>query len=180
MKNWHSDNGFKTYSTIDFEGRLNSFSMISLWVSQFWGKVLTSTCVVLRPIAFKEQLIWLFYPVLMLEKKVKWWSQLSAVIIYCYWLQRLVVTALKLVDTKCDNYLLTLNCTEAMLLATNNLEIFLAEEFRLSNKCFIMDVIQTNFWRNTEQFLAWYLCQKGSSGSGHWPKCLWLLNWKAA
>ena len=71
-----------------------------------------STCMVLRPIAFKKQLIPLFYPVLTLEKEVKSWSLLSAVIICCYCLQRLV-TSLKFVNTKHDNYLLTLNCTEA-------------------------------------------------------------------
>ena len=62
---------------------------------------------VLRPIAFKKQLIWLSYPVLMLEKEVKWWSLLSALIIYCYCLQRLVAS-LKFANTKRDNYLLTL------------------------------------------------------------------------
>ena len=51
---------------------------------------------VLRPITFIKQLIWLLYPVLMLEKKVKWWSLLFALLIYCYCLQRLV-TSLKFV-----------------------------------------------------------------------------------
>ena len=66
---------------------------------------------VLRPITFTKQLIWLFYPVLTLEKKAKWWSLLSAQIIYCYGLQRLVAF-LKFVNTKHDNYALTLNGTE--------------------------------------------------------------------
>ena len=65
--------------------------------------MLASTCMVLRLIAFKKQLIRLFYPVLMLEKEVKWWSLLSALIIYCYCLQRLVAS-LMFVGTKCDNY----------------------------------------------------------------------------
>ena len=69
-------------------------------------------CMVLRLTTFKKQLIRLFYPVLMLEKEVKWWSLLSALIIYCYCLQRLL-TSLKFVNTKRDNYLLTLNRTEA-------------------------------------------------------------------
>ena len=67
---------------------------------------------VLRPITFKKQLIQLFYPQLTLEKEVKWWSLLYVLIIYRYCLQRLVAS-LKFVNTKCDNYLLTLNCTEA-------------------------------------------------------------------
>ena len=69
---------------------------------------------VLRPIAFKKQLIWIFYPVLTLEKVVKWWSLMSVLMIYCYCLQRLqcLVATLKFVNTKRDNYLLTLNCTE--------------------------------------------------------------------
>ena len=41
------------YSTIAFEERLSSFSMISLLVRQFWGRVSASTCMVLRPITFK-------------------------------------------------------------------------------------------------------------------------------
>ena len=48
----------------------------------------------------------------MLEKEVEWWSLLSTLTIYCYCLQRLIVP-LKFVSTKCDNYLLTLNCAEA-------------------------------------------------------------------
>ena len=72
--------------------------------------MLASICMVVRPIAFQKQLIRLFYPVLTLEKEVKWWSLLSALIIYCYCLQRLVAS-LKFVSTKHDNYLLTLNCT---------------------------------------------------------------------
>ena len=48
----------------------------------------------------------------MLEKEVEWWSLLSALTMYCYCLQRLIVP-LKFVSTKRDNYLLTLNCTEA-------------------------------------------------------------------
>ena len=62
--------------------------------------------------------------------------------IYCYCLQRLAAS-LKFVNTKQDNYLLTLNCTEMhVILAMNHLENFLAEEF----KCFIMlDVIHMNF-----------------------------------
>ena len=67
---------------------------------------------VLRMIAFKKQLNRLFYPVLILEKEVEWWFLLSALIICCYWLQRLIVS-LKFVSTKRDNYLLTLNCTKA-------------------------------------------------------------------
>ena len=70
-----------------------------------------STCMVLRPIAFKKQLNRLFYPVLMIEKEVEWWFLLPAVIIYCYCLQRLIVS-LKFLSTKRDNYLLILNCTE--------------------------------------------------------------------
>ena len=66
---------------------------------------------VLRSIAFKNQLVWLFYPVLTLEKEVKWWSLFSVLISYCYCLQR-IVASLKFANTKCDNYLLTLNCTE--------------------------------------------------------------------
>ena len=54
----------------------------------------------------------LFYPVLMLEKEVEWWSLPSALTIYCYCLHRLIVS-LKFVSTKRDNYLLTLNCAEA-------------------------------------------------------------------
>ena len=49
----------------------------------------------------------LFYPVRMLEKEVKQWSLLSALIIYCYCLQRLL-DSLKFVNTKRNNYLLTL------------------------------------------------------------------------
>ena len=64
---------------------------------------------VLRPIAFKKQLN--IGSVLLLEKEVEWWSLLSALIIYCYCLQRLVAS-LKFVSIKRDNYLLTLNCTE--------------------------------------------------------------------
>ena len=48
----------------------------------------------------------------MLEKEVKRWSQISAVIIYCYCLQ-IPVASLKLVNIKHDDYLLILNCTEA-------------------------------------------------------------------
>ena len=73
--------------------------------------MLARTCMVLRLIVFKKQLVWLFYPVFTLEKEVKWWSLLSAIIIYCYCLQRLVAS-LKFVNTEHDNYLLTLNCTE--------------------------------------------------------------------
>ena len=69
---------------------------------------------VMRPIALKaaKYITRLFYPVLMLEKEVEWWSLPSALTIYCYCLQRLIVS-LKFVSTKRDNYLLTLNCTEA-------------------------------------------------------------------
>ena len=66
---------------------------------------------VLRLIAFKKQLNRLFYPVLMLEKEVEWWSLLSSLIIYCYCLQRLI-TSLKFASAKHDNYLLTSNFTE--------------------------------------------------------------------
>ena len=38
-------------------------------------------------------------------------KRLSAIIIYCYCLQRLIAS-LKFVNTKRDNYLSTLNCTE--------------------------------------------------------------------
>ena len=62
---------------------------------------------VLRLITFTKQLNRLFYPVLMLEKEVEWWSLLSSVITYCYCLERLIVS-LKFVSTKCDN---DLNCT---------------------------------------------------------------------
>ena len=48
----------------------------------------------------------------MLEKEVEWWSLPSALTIYCFCLHRLIVS-LKFVSTKRDNYLLTLNCTEA-------------------------------------------------------------------
>ena len=48
----------------------------------------------------------------MLEKEVEWWSLPSALTIYCYCLHRVIVS-LKFVSTKRDNYLLTLNCTEA-------------------------------------------------------------------
>ena len=51
----------------------------------------------------KNQLIRLFYPMFMLENEVKWSPLLSAAIIYCYCLQRLV-TSLKFLNTKCDNY----------------------------------------------------------------------------
>ena len=86
--------------------------MISLLARQLLGRALASTCMVLRPIAFKKQLNRPFYPILMLEKEVEWWSLLSALTIYCYCLQRLIVS-LKFASTKRDNYLLTLNCTEA-------------------------------------------------------------------
>ena len=85
--------------------------MISLLARQLGGRVSASTCMVLRPIAFKKQLISLFYAVLMLEKEVKWWFLLSTLIIYCYCLQWLVAS-LKFTSTKCNNYLLTLNCIE--------------------------------------------------------------------
>ena len=65
------------------------FSMIPLLARQLWERALASTCMVLRQIAFKKQLIQLSYPVLMLEIEVKWWSLLSTLIIYCYCLQRL-------------------------------------------------------------------------------------------
>ena len=80
-----------------------------------------------RLLTFRKQLISLFYSVLMLEKEVKWWSLLSALIIYCHCLQRLV-DSLKFVNTECDNYRLTLNALSCMLLATNNLENIMAEE----------------------------------------------------
>ena len=48
----------------------------------------------------------------MLEKEVEWWSLPSALTIYCYCLHSLIVS-LKFVSAKRDNYLLTLNCTEA-------------------------------------------------------------------
>ena len=69
---------------------------------------------VLRPIALKAAkcITRLFYLVLMLEKEVEWWSLPFALTIYCYCLHRLIVS-LKFVSTKHDNYLLTLNCTEA-------------------------------------------------------------------
>ena len=62
---------------------------------------------VLRPIVFKKQLNRLFYPVLMLEKEVEWWSLLSPLIIYCYCLQRLIIS-LKFISIERDNYLITL------------------------------------------------------------------------
>ena len=55
----------------------------------------------------------------MLEKEVEWWSLLSALIIYCYCLQRLIAS-LKFVSTKRDNYLLTSNFTEVHVPAMNN------------------------------------------------------------
>ena len=86
---------------------------------------------ILKQITFKMQLIQLFYPAYTLEKEVKWWFLLSTLITYCYYLQKLV-TSLKFVNTKRDNYLLTLNYSEAhMLLATVNLENFVAEKFWL-------------------------------------------------
>ena len=39
-----------------------------------------SICMVLRLTAFKKQAIWLFYPLLTLEKEIKWWSLLSALL----------------------------------------------------------------------------------------------------
>ena len=63
---------------------------------------------VLRSIAFKNHLIWLLYPVLTLEKKVKWWSR-NNVIAY----KDQLVNSLKFVNTKRDNYPLTLNCAKA-------------------------------------------------------------------
>ena len=86
--------------------------MIFLLARQLGRRASASTCVVLRSFAFIKQQIWLFYPVLMIEKEVKkWWSLLSSLIIYCYCLQRLV-SSLKFVNTKYDDYLLRLYCTE--------------------------------------------------------------------
>ena len=90
------------YCKIGFEERLSSFSMISLLVRHLWGRALASTCMVLRPITFKKQLILLLYPVFTVGKKVKWWSLLSALIIYCHYLQKLVAS-LKFVNTKLGN-----------------------------------------------------------------------------
>ena len=84
---------------------------------------------VFKQIAFNKQLIRLFYPVLMLEKEVEWWSLLSALIIYWYCLQ-ILVASLKFVNNKLDKYLLTLKIAlRCMLLAMNKFENFLVEEF---------------------------------------------------
>ena len=78
----------------------------------------------------------LFYPVFMLEKEVEWWSLPSALTIYCYCLHRLIVS-LNFVSTKRDNYLLTLNCTEAHVQC--NLRQITFKIFWLTfKKCFIM------------------------------------------
>ena len=54
-----------------------------------------------------------------------------------------------------------------MLLVTKNLENNLPEESWLSEKYFIMlDVNHKNLWREAKWSLAYYLCQRGSSGIG--------------
>ena len=75
----------------------------------------------------------------MLEKEVEWWSLLSALTIYCYCLHRLIVSLSLLVATKRvgDNYLLTLNCTEAHVQC--NLRQITFKIFWLTFKtCFVM------------------------------------------
>ena len=72
----------------------------------------------------------------MLEKEVEWWSLPSALTIYCYCLHRLIVSS-KFVSTKRDNYLLTLNCTEALVQC--NLRQITCKIFWLTfKKCFVM------------------------------------------
>ena len=44
----------------------------------------------------------------------------------------------------------------------------------------MLDIIHKNFLRKAEWFLAYYLCQKGSSGSGRWAIFLWFLDEKTA
>ena len=83
--------------------RLSSFSLISLHMRQFWGRASANTCMVLRSVTFKKQLIWLFYSVLMLENEGKQLSLLSAlwsiVIVY----NDQLVESLKLDKSRVNN-----------------------------------------------------------------------------